>query len=132
MLLEALIGLLLFTIGILGVIALQANSMRQTVDSKYRAEASYLANQIIAQMWVDKSNLASYVTSSPNTCPNAPANEREKWICTVQAMLPNATGSNSPTIAISGTTATVTVRWQKDTTNDPSHNFVAISEINGS
>lgn len=60
MLLEALIGILIFSIGILAIVGLQAASVKNQADAKYRAEASYFANQIIAQMWGDRANLASY------------------------------------------------------------------------
>ena len=53
-LLEALIGILIFSLGILGVVGLQARAIRFTNDSEYRAEAVYLANSLISQMWGDK------------------------------------------------------------------------------
>ena len=53
-LLEALIGILIFSLGILGIVGLQAQAIRFTNDSEYRAEAVYLANSLISQMWSDK------------------------------------------------------------------------------
>ena len=53
-LLEALIGILIFSLGILGIVGLQAQAIRFTNDSEYRAEAVYLANSLISQMWGDK------------------------------------------------------------------------------
>jgi type IV pilus assembly protein PilV len=53
-LLEALIGILIFSFGILGIVGLQAQAIRFTNDSEYRAEAVYLANSLISQMWSDK------------------------------------------------------------------------------
>jgi type IV pilus assembly protein PilV len=52
-LLEALIGVLIFSFGILGIVGLQAQSLRHTGDAEYRAEASYLANSLISKMWTD-------------------------------------------------------------------------------
>jgi len=52
-LLEALIGILIFSFGILGIVGLQAQAIRFTNDSEYRAEAVYLANSLISQMWTD-------------------------------------------------------------------------------
>jgi type IV pilus assembly protein PilV len=58
-LLEALIGILIFGLGILGIVGLQAASLRTTADSSLRAEAVLAANQLIGQMWTDdQSNLA--------------------------------------------------------------------------
>jgi type IV pilus assembly protein PilV len=53
-LLEALIGILIFSLGILGIVGLQAQAIRFTNDAEYRAEAVYLANSLISQMWADK------------------------------------------------------------------------------
>src|SRR6266446_6157470 len=53
-LLEALVGILIFSFGILGIVGLQAQAIRFTNDSEYRAEAVYLANSLISQMWGDK------------------------------------------------------------------------------
>ena len=46
MLLEVLIGILIFSIGILAMLGMQTIGMRNTVEAKYRSEAAYLANQI--------------------------------------------------------------------------------------
>jgi len=52
-LLEALIGILIFSLGILGIVGLQAMSLRNTSDAGLRAEAVFAANQLIGQMWAD-------------------------------------------------------------------------------
>ena len=100
MLLEALIGILIFSIGILAVVGLQSLSVKNQADAKYRADASYLANQIIGQMWADRANLALYAhnptpavtTLAPPTCnpistPSANANVTA-WTGKVSATLP--------------------------------------------
>ena len=129
MLLEALLGILIFSIGILALLGMQAVAMRATIDAKYRSEASFLANDIIGAMWVDRANLASYATSpgSPASCPAAPPCA---WIGRVQTLLPQATGLNAPEIAIAGQQATVTVRWQRPGETGVS-NHVAVAQING-
>lgn len=52
-LLEALIGILIFSLGVLGIVGLQARAVRFTTDAEYRAEAMYLANALISEMWTD-------------------------------------------------------------------------------
>jgi type IV pilus assembly protein PilV len=124
MLIEALIGILIFSIGILALMGMQATAMRATVDAKYRSEAAFLANEIIGVMWVNRANISQYATAScaSNTECNA-------WRTRVQAKLPNATGANAPTIAIAGTQATVTVFWQRPGETTVS-NHVAVAQIN--
>lgn len=56
MLLEALIALLIFSMGILAIVGLQASSIKLASDSKYRADANLLANQFIGEMWLANSS----------------------------------------------------------------------------
>ena len=126
MLLEALIGILIFSIGILALLGMQATAMRATVDAKYRSEAAFLANEIIGTMWVDRTNLASYATASCSGYATCNA-----WLTRLQAKLPNATGANAPTIVISGQQATVTIFWQRPGETGVSQH-VAVAQINNS
>ena len=52
-LLEALVGILIFTLGVLGLVALQARAMAYTGDAQHRGEAAYLANSYASKMWAD-------------------------------------------------------------------------------
>jgi type IV pilus assembly protein PilV len=52
-LLEALIGLLIFSLGILALVAMQSVAISNVSNAKYRVEASLYADEIISQMWVD-------------------------------------------------------------------------------
>jgi len=65
-LLEALIGILIFALGVLGIVGLQAASLRTTTDSSLRAEAVFAANQLMGQMWADVqgSLVANYSSAS--------------------------------------------------------------------
>ena len=49
-LLEALIGIVLFLIGILGLAGLYTASMKNAGEAQYRAEAIAMANSLIAEM----------------------------------------------------------------------------------
>jgi type IV pilus assembly protein PilV len=51
MLLEALIAILIFSLGILGVVGMQASAIAASRDAKYRSDASLLANDLIGLMW---------------------------------------------------------------------------------
>jgi type IV pilus assembly protein PilV len=65
-LLEALVGILIFSFGILGIVGLQAQAIRLTNDSEYRAEAVYMANSLISRMWTDNPNLLQANYRSPS------------------------------------------------------------------
>lgn len=91
MLLEGMIAILIFSLGILAIIGLQAASLRQTTDAKYRVDASFLASQRIGEMWTNRAALASFqVTDQP------------------VASLPNG----KRTVAVVGNQVTVTITWQ--------------------
>lgn len=65
MLLEALIGLLIFSVGILAMVGMQAAAFSASADAKNRSEAAAFANEIISQIWmsVDRTSDASTITS---------------------------------------------------------------------
>ncbi len=48
--LEALVGIVIFAIGVLSMIALQANAIAAQSDAQYRIEAANLADQILGQI----------------------------------------------------------------------------------
>jgi type IV pilus assembly protein PilV len=92
--LEALIALLIFSMGVLALVGLQAAMIKNTSDNKNRADASFIAQERIGTMWADPGNLANYAgtTNLPST------------------VLPNAT--RVVTVAAKGL-VTVTVNWQE-------------------
>lgn len=65
MLLEALIGILIFSVGILAMVGMQATAFSASADAKNRAEAAAFANDIISRIWmgVDRTSDASIITS---------------------------------------------------------------------
>src|SRR4051812_8766437 len=67
-LIEVLMAVVIFSLGVLGLISLQANLIKSAGDAKLRTEASYLAGQIISRMWVDRSNLADYIQKPSGSC----------------------------------------------------------------
>lgn len=132
MMIEALIGILIFSFGILAMMGLQAISIKNTIEAKYRTEASFEANKIIGQMWTECgktcTNLSAYDTTS-GTSANMTA-----WRTEVAALLPGVVvgGTNSPTIQVAGNTVTVTVFWKIPGTDSTIRNFSTIAQINAS
>jgi len=111
-LLEALIAILLFSVGVLAIVGLQASMIRNTADSKYRADASYIAQQRIGLMWSDPANLADYLEVDTD----------------ISALLP--AGKRTVTQPVAGQ-FTVTVTWQQPGTNETPHNFTTTARITG-
>ncbi len=135
MLLEALIAILIFSLGVLALVGLQTVSIRQSSEAKYRADALMYANEIIGQMWVDNrtnANLsAQYRTGGP--AYNA-------WLARIlnNNSLPGA-AANPPTIdplpagnpLDPSTQMTVTVRWKapNEPVADPVHSVTVVAQI---
>jgi type IV pilus assembly protein PilV len=132
MLLEALIGILIFSLGILAMVGLQGMSLRLASDSRERAEASNLATQLVGQMWLNRAALASYQYSGTGTAPAT----LTTWIAQVNASLPNAaatppvvTVGASPLGASAGTQTTVQLQWQNPGSTTV-HQYVMTAYIN--
>lgn len=105
MLLEGLIGILIFSIGVLAIVGLQTAAVKNVSDTKYRANASFLANQVIGQMWADNptSLAADY---------NTGGGKFTVWknsFATDNAFLPNG---NATIVVGAGNVVTVTITWQ--------------------
>ena len=79
MLLEALIGILIFSVGILAMVGLQVMEIKLASDSRDRAEASNLASQLVGEMWLNRAALASYQYAGSGTPPAALTN----WVARV-------------------------------------------------
>jgi type IV pilus assembly protein PilV len=143
-LLEALIAIAIFSFALLGLMGMQAVSIKNNADAKNRADAAYLANQIIGKMWVDRANLASYDYRSGETACSASTTVPgyatvTSWLNDVQADLPGvdatAASSMKPQIIADTTTSpvyatvTVTMCWRSH--NDAqTHSQVATAQIN--
>lgn len=139
-LLEALIAFLIFAMGLLGVIGLQATAINNTLDARYRSDAAFLANQIIAQMWADSlpdttTVPTSYVvrpTYACNPCTSTNGNlSTQAWVTQIQSgFLPGVTdAANQPIIDIAGNQVTITLKWQAPQGQQQAHNYVTKTEI---
>jgi len=141
-LIDALVAIVIFSIGIVGLVELQASAIQMTSAASYRLNAAMFADQVIAQMWAyDPGQLSSdYVGSHGNGGTKYTA-----WLnsmdCTNTA---HATGclpgipANPPSIQVVQQTitnssnnqyqVTVTVNWQAPGDSN-AHSYVSITDI---
>ena len=75
-LVEAMIAILIFSMGVLAIVGLQAAMIKNTADSKYRIDASYIAQQRIGVMWSDPANLATYLEADTDISNLLPGGRR--------------------------------------------------------
>lgn len=97
MLLEALLSILIFSFGILGLVGLQVVATQSSVSAENRTVAALLANDLISQMWIHKKT-------------GIDANEISQWQAkVVNSGLGNAIGQVE--VDANGI-ATITVQWK--------------------
>ena len=112
MLIEALIAILIFSIGILAVVGMQSMAIRTVSDAKVRSDAGFLVNELMAQIWTDAGNINSYAYPGSGSVPT----RLTGWMTRVNSRLPGATAV-PPIITVTGGTplgglVQITVRWQ--------------------
>ena len=138
MLIEALVGILIFSIGILAVVGMQAVAIKDVTSAKYRSEAAFLAQELLAQMWTDNGNISTYAF----TGAGAPPAKIQAWVNKVQSRLPD--GANQPPVVTltnpipaapavpTGATVQITVKWrlpEEVTQLLPAHSHTVIAYV---
>lgn len=130
MLLEALVALLIFSFGILGVVGLQAAAVQQSTDARYRSEAAQLVDQLIGQMWTTSRTPAA-LQASFNTCGGSTCTGYASWAATVATRLPgvNTGGTTKPVVNVDNSgIVTVTIYW-KSPSDETAHQFSVEAQI---
>ena len=120
-LLEALIAILIFSFGVLGLVGLQASSIGFLSDARDRVDASQLAAQLASTLQVtDPASLTSLTYGGSGTVPP----ELAAWVGLVEGKLPGAGSAGTrPIISVVSTpgvagagetvyTVAITVRWK--------------------
>ncbi|TXI47250.1 hypothetical protein [Methylophilus sp.] len=94
-LIEAMVALVIFSMGVLALVGLQSAMIKNSSDNRYRAEAQLIAQTHIANMMAFGGDAANYITQV----------DKSK----IRSQLPNGTLTFS---ALTNTMVTVTVGWQ--------------------
>jgi type IV pilus assembly protein PilV len=142
MLLEALLGLLIFSLGILALVAMQSVSISNVSNAKYRVEAALAAEEILNYMWLSDPTPATLQLAFAYPGGNSPY--LMNWVTKLQTAptgLPNA-GTYPPTVVVGAavgcippvppqtmasqcaTPVTVTIRWKAPDAIAPSNHIV--------
>ncbi|MCC6472779.1 MAG: type IV pilus modification protein PilV [Burkholderiales bacterium] len=147
-LIEALIGILIFSMGILALIAMQASAISAQADAQYRIEAANFADRILGEIWlnVDRSSTANLQTSlgtfAHRTTTTGPCNfggaassntAVTGWVNDVTAStgLPGSSAAMQQILVNTGTfnQVIITVCWRAP--NDPvARQHLVISNVN--
>lgn len=119
-LIEALVSMLLFSLGVLALVGLQGSMVRAQTDAKVRADAAYLASEVVGKMWSDLQNIADY-----NGAACADQTRCKEWQDKVATLLPN--GSGAVTVDSSTNDVTVTIGWESP--DQGTHRYVTHTTI---
>jgi len=139
-LIEGLIAILVFSVGILAIVRLQATAINNTQDAKLRADASFVASQIIGQMWADRGlnsvNVPCYAHPAAGACPSAASTAaKDAWIASFTVpggpnYLPGAQNNRQVISVDANGKVTVIIRWQMP--GDASErSFSTVAQIRG-
>lgn len=137
-LLEALIAILIFSFGLLGLIGTQATAIGMSIDAKSRSDAAYLGNQLISMMWLSRgaagatiANLDAYSHNpagcttfcDPSCSPTVAASSNSNvtnWLTQVNQTLPGSSNAKQQVqITTVGSTRQIQIclRWKTPQVN---------------
>jgi type IV pilus assembly protein PilV len=136
-LLEALVALLIFAVGVLGLVGLQATSVKQAAAAEYRSTAVLQANDLISRMWISD----RFATDWSNQFDSASSGAGyTAWKSAWANALPGSDISgNEPQVSfvtvpggIAGTRgtilATIVIRW-KTPSDDEQRNYTVVAQL---
>lgn len=116
MLIEVLVSILIFSIGVLALIGLQAKMTHSQTASKMRTDAAYLANELIGVMWSDMKNISSYDACNATAC--------QAWQAKVAQSLPAA---DITVQADANGVVTITIKWTPS--GDDQHTYTTTTYV---
>lgn len=117
-LIEVLISVLIFAVGVLALVGLQISMTRAQTDSKVRADAANLASELIGMVWSDSKNLDNYNTA-------ACAGQCADWKSKVLITLPQSSVALN-TVSATGQ-VTVTLNWTSP--NGDPHKYTTATTV---
>jgi type IV pilus assembly protein PilV len=153
-LLEALISILIFSLGILGMVAMSGTAMSAQSDAEYRAEATNLAAQISSNILlnVDRTNFTTslptfeHLRTNAGTCNFAGTASTNptvlNWIDEIRGAVPGVAGlpgatNTSESIAVNMANhnqVTITICWKPPASSaspfSPWHQHVLVTYVN--
>lgn len=127
-LIEVLVSILVFSFGIIAAVSLQASAIKLSADAQQRAEATFLADQLLARMLIaDPATAATFAHNPNGTTKCAPTGAAStnpivtEWLAEVAATFPRVSAAEQQ-IVVSGTPAnevTVKLCWKNGEADTP-------------
>lgn len=132
---EVLVSLLVFSLGVLAMVALQATASRLASDARDRAVAVFMADQLLGRMLISDpttaSTFAHHPTGTTACSPSGAASSNAVvtgWLAEVASRLPKADAAYQQ-VVVDAATGLVTVRmcWQNG--NDSPRSLEVVNQV---
>ncbi len=109
-LVDALLALLLFSVGMLALLRLLSSALAESAHAQYRQQASQLASALVARMWTGDRSF----TALQSRFGDIQSTDYQSWLAQVHARLPGAASAAlQPVVTIDAQRqVTITLRWQ--------------------
>ncbi|MCG2595091.1 type IV pilus modification protein PilV [Ramlibacter sp. XY19] len=116
-LVEVLVAIVVFSFGVLGLVRLQATAVKMSTDARQRAEATFLADQLLARLLISNPATATefnHMAGGTSACaPTGTASTNATlldWMSQVTAAFPRVNASEQQVIVGGTNNADVTIR----------------------
>lgn len=112
-LIEVLVSIVIFSVGLLGLAAMQLHALQFNEAASVRGHAVFLAYEMADRIRARPETvpLGEYaLTVCPaddNSCTNSTKSDHVDWLANLSGQLPEGTG----TVSVAGDRVTVTVQW---------------------
>jgi type IV pilus assembly protein PilV len=124
-LIESLLAVLVFSVGLLSLLALLTATLKESNNARYRSEASLLATDLVSRMWSGERSLQSLRQRFTPA-----ADEYQRWLERVRSTLPGVTDNqNLPELLIDDERRiTLTLHWQTPS-DTQQHHLVVVTRL---
>ncbi len=109
--LEALISVVIFAMGLIALVGMAAQAINQVSQSKYRNDASYLASELVGEMWISASTPSAFDT--------------DDWEDRVKDVLPGG----EATVTVTGTKVDIVITWVNKEDPSVKHQYVTSTQV---
>ncbi|AEG92316.1 type IV pilus modification protein PilV [Ramlibacter tataouinensis] len=134
---EVLVAVVIFALGVLGLVRLQATAVKMSTDARQRAEATFLADQLLARMLIAApADAMSFRHMADGTVACSPTGSASThpvvtdWLSQVTAAFPRATAAEQQVIVSGSPPDEVTVRlcWRNGEGDTP-HTLELVNRV---
>jgi type IV pilus assembly protein PilV len=135
MLIEVLVALLIFSLGILGVLAGQRQLIQQASAAQYRAIAAAQAADLVSKMWLSDRSAATIQAAFASSSQGA---GYTSWLKTLAASGLPGIATNPPVVSFAtvagggsakaSSLANITIYWQAPGDDKP-HQFTSLAQL---